>query len=133
MPANDGRHGPTSRRALIKTISIAAAAVGVLALAACTSTTTSPPVPATPAAATGPGAGSAGTLTGAGSTYVAPFFALAFARYHQLHPAVTVNYAVVGSSAGIAAISAQQVDFGASEAPKAWPTTSASRQAPGCT
>ena len=156
MPANDGRHGPKSHRALIKTISIAAAAIGVLALAACTSTTTSPPVPATPAAATGTAAGSPGTLAGAGSTYVAPFFALAFARYHQLHPAVTVNYSAVGSSAGIAAISARQVDFGASDvpmnaselaaakgarsprcpmrwAPKAWPTTWASRQAPGCT
>ena len=117
MPANDGRHGPKSHRALIKTISIAAAAIGVLALAACTSTTTSPPVPATPAAATGTAAGSPGTLAGAGSTYVAPFFALAFARYHQLHPAVTVNYSAVGSSAGIAAISARQVDFGASDVP----------------
>ena len=67
-----------------------------------------------------------------------------------------MNYAVVGSSAGIAAISARQVDFGASDvpmnaselaaakggpitqvpdrwAPKAWPTTSTSRPAPGCT
>ena len=117
MPANDGRHGPKSRRALIKTISIAAAAIGALALAACTSTTTSTPVSATPAAATGTGVGSAGTLTGAGSTYVAPFFALAFAKYHQQHPAVTVNYSPVGSSAGIAAISAQQVQFGASDVP----------------
>jgi phosphate transport system substrate-binding protein len=117
MPANDGRHGPKSHRTLIKTISIAAAAVGALALAACTSTTTSSPVPATPAAATGTSTGSAGTLTGAGSTYVAPFFALAFARYHQQHPAVTVNYSPVGSSAGIAAISARQVDFGASDVP----------------
>ena len=119
MPANDARHGPQFRRALTKTISIAAAAIGILALAACTSTstTTSPPVPATPAAATSTGAGSAGTLTGAGSTYVAPFFAPAFAKYHQLHPAVTVTYSAVGSSAGIAAISAQQVDFGASDVP----------------
>ncbi len=98
MPANDGRHGPKSRRTSIKTISIAAAAIGALALAACTSTTTSPPVPATPAAATGTGADSAGTLTGAGSTYVAPFFALAFARYHQQHPAVAVDYSPVVSS-----------------------------------
>ena len=60
MPANDGRHGPKSHRALIKTISIAAAAIGALALAACTSTTTSPPVSATPAAATGSGAGPRG-------------------------------------------------------------------------
>ena len=119
MPANDGRHGPKPRRALIKTISIAAAAIGALALAACTSTstTTSPPVPAIPAAATGTGAGSAGTLTGAGSTYVAPFFALAFTEYHQQHPAVTVNYSPVGSSAGIAAISARQVNFGTSDVP----------------
>ena len=117
MPANDGRHGPKPHRTLIKAISIAAAAIGALALAACTGTTTSPPVPATPAAAIGTGAGSAGTLTGAGSTYVAPFFALAFARYHQQHPAVTVDYSAVGSSAGIAAISARQVDFGASDVP----------------
>ena len=117
MPANDGRHGPKSRRTLIKSISIAAAAIGTLALAACTGTTTSPPVPAAPAATTGTGAGSAGTLTGAGSTYVAPFFAAAFAKYHQQHPAVTVNYSPVGSSAGIAAISAKQVDFGASDVP----------------
>jgi len=101
---------------LIKTISIAAAAIGVLALAACTSTTTSTPVAATPAA-TATGAGSAGTLTGAGSTYVAPFFALAFARYQRQHPGVIVSYSAVGSSAGIAAISAQQVDFGASDVP----------------
>ena len=117
MPANDGSPGPKPHRTSIKTISIAAAAIGALTLAACTSTTTPTPVPATPAAATGTGVGSAGALTGAGSTYVAPFFTLAFARYHQQHPAVTVNYSAVGSSAGIAAISAQQVDFGASDVP----------------
>ncbi len=117
MPANDGRHGPKSHRALIKTIIIAAAAIGALALAACISTTTSTPVPATPAAATGSDAGFAGTLAGAGSTYVAPFFAAAFAGYHQQHPAVTVNYSAVGSSAGIAAISAGRVNFGASDVP----------------
>ncbi len=69
---------------------------------------------ATPSAGS---SGHTGTLTGAGSAYVAPFFALAFARYHQQHPAVTVNYSAVGSSAGIAAISAQQVNFGASDVP----------------
>jgi phosphate transport system substrate-binding protein len=40
-----------------------------------------------------------------------------FARYHQQHPAVTVRYSAVGSSAGIAAFSAGQVDFGASDVP----------------
>jgi len=111
MPANDGRHGRKSRT-LIKTISIAAAAIGALAVAACSSTTA--PVPAAVAAA---GSSSPGTLTGAGSTYVAPFLALALARYHQQHPAVTVTYSAVGSSAGIAAISARQVSFGASDVP----------------
>ena len=90
----------------------AAAAIIVLAVGACSSTTTST---ASTTASTGPGG--PGTLTGSGSTYVAPFFSLAFAQYHQLHPAVTVNYSAVGSSAGIAAISAQQADFGASDVP----------------
>jgi phosphate transport system substrate-binding protein len=114
MPANDDRHGPKFHRTLIKTISSAAAAIGALALAACSSTTS---VPVTPVAVTGTGGSSAGTLTGAGSTYVAPFLALALAKYHQQHPAVTVTYSPVGSSAGIAAISARQVNFGASDVP----------------
>ncbi len=57
------------------------------------------------------------TLSGAGSTFDAPFFDLAFARYHHAHPAVTVNYSAVGSSAGIAALTAQHADFGASDVP----------------
>ena len=114
MPANDGRHHHITHRAGIGTLGACAAAIIVLALAACTSTTTTP---ATSTAATAIPSGGPGTLTGAGSTYVAPFFALAFARYHQQHPAVTVNYSPVGSSAGIAAISARQVDFGASDVP----------------
>jgi phosphate transport system substrate-binding protein len=114
MPANDDRHDPKSRRTLIKTISVAAAAIIALALGDCSSTTTTPAT--STAASTGP-SGGPGTLTGAGSTYVAPFLALALAKYHQQHPAVTVTYSPVGSSAGIAAISAQQVDFGASDVP----------------
>jgi phosphate transport system substrate-binding protein len=57
------------------------------------------------------------TLTGSGSTFDEPFFAVAFAQYQQQHPGVTIGYAAVGSSAGIAAISAQQVNFGASDVP----------------
>ena len=57
------------------------------------------------------------TLNGAGSTFDAPFFSAAFARYQQQHPGVTIGYSAVGSSAGIAAISARQVDFGASDVP----------------
>jgi phosphate transport system substrate-binding protein len=42
---------------------------------------------------------------------------VAFAHYQQQHPGVTIGYSAVGSSAGIAAFSAQQVDFGASDVP----------------
>jgi phosphate transport system substrate-binding protein len=114
MPANDGRHHHITHRARVGTFSACAAAIIALAPGACTSTTTTP---ATSTAASAASSGDTGTLTGAGSTYVAPFFALAFAKYHQQHPAVTVNYSPVGSSAGIAAISARQVDFGASDVP----------------
>jgi ABC-type phosphate transport system substrate-binding protein len=55
----------------------AAATIIVLALGACSSTTTTPAT--STAASAGPSSGP-GTLTGAGSTYVAPFFALAFAH-----------------------------------------------------
>ena len=61
--------------------------------------------------------GHAPTLTGAGSTFDAPFFSVAFAKYEQQHPAVSIGYSAVGSSAGIAAFSAGQVDFGASDVP----------------
>ena len=57
------------------------------------------------------------SLTGAGSTFDAPFFAAAFTRYHKLDPAVSVNYAAVGSSLGIKHFSAGAMDFGASDVP----------------
>ena len=47
----------------------------------------------------------------------APFFAAAFARYHQLDPTVSVNYSAVGSSLGIKHFSAGAIDFGASDVP----------------
>ena len=115
MPANDGRHHRTTHRAYISTLS-AGAAIIALTLAACTTTTnsTSSSAPGTTAAAA---SGPDMTLTGAGSTFDAPFFDLAFAKYHQQHPGVTVGYSAVGSSAGIAAFSAKQADFGASDVP----------------
>jgi phosphate transport system substrate-binding protein len=57
------------------------------------------------------------TLTEAGSTFDAPFFDLAFAKYHQQHLAVSISYAAVGSGAGIAAFSAKKAGFGASDVP----------------
>jgi phosphate transport system substrate-binding protein len=56
------------------------------------------------------------TITGAGSTFVAPLVA-------AWTPAIghafgyTLQYSAVGSGAGIAAITSNQVDFGASDAP----------------
>src|ERR1019366_4236743 len=114
MPANDGRHHHITHRARVGTFSACAAAIIALAPGACTSTTTTP---ATSTAASAASSGDTGTLTGAGSTYVAPFFALPLAKSHQPPRASSVNYSPVGGSAAIPAISARQVDFGASDVP----------------
>jgi phosphate transport system substrate-binding protein len=53
------------------------------------------------------------SLTGAGSTFVAPLVSQWISHYS----AASINYSGVGSGAGIAAISGRQVDFGASDAP----------------
>ena len=96
MPATDGRHHLTTHRTCRSTLGAGAALIITLTAAACT-TNTSPPAPATTAAAA---SGPAPTLTGAGSTFDAPFFDLAFAKYHQLHPAVTVGYCRGGEQRG---------------------------------
>jgi phosphate transport system substrate-binding protein len=156
MPANDGRHHRITYRTRTSTLS-AGAAIIALALAACTTTTSSTSTSSSAPGTTAAAASSPDmTLTGAGSTFDAPFFDLAFARYHRQHPGVTVNYADVGSSAGITAFAAKQADFGASDVPmtaaeqaaakgdqvvqvpvdlgvKEWSTTCPSGRAPGCT
>jgi phosphate transport system substrate-binding protein len=58
----------------------------------------------------------AGTLNGAGSSLVGPALAI-WGPMYKAAKGVTVNYASVGSGAGIAQISARTVDFGASDAP----------------
>jgi phosphate transport system substrate-binding protein len=105
----------------------AAAAVILLALAACGTTTTAAMSSPTPTPLSFGSGGHRPTLTGAGSTFVAPFFSVAFAKYHQQHPAVSIGYAVVGSGAGITAFSAKQVDFGASDVPMTAAEQSAAR------
>jgi phosphate transport system substrate-binding protein len=105
----------------------AAAAVILLALAACGTTTTAAMSSPTPTPLSFGSGGHRPTLTAAGSTFVAPFFAVAFAKYHQQHPAVSIGYAVVGSGAGITAFSAKQVDFGASDVPMTAAEQSAAR------
>lgn len=60
-----------------------------------------------------------GSLTGAGSTFVAPFFQKAFFDYNSKYPQVSVNYQSVGSGAGIQQFIKKTVDFGASDVPMA--------------
>ena len=111
QPGSRPRHGPH------RAIWAAAAAVILVALAACGTTTTAATTSPTPTPLSFGSGGYRPALTGAGSTFVAPFFAVAFAKYHQQHPAVSIGYAVVGSGAGITAFSARQVNFGASDVP----------------
>jgi phosphate transport system substrate-binding protein len=117
MSAHTARRGLPPRHTTHLALA-AAAAVIVLAVSACTSTTSTSGSPASVvAAASTASGGHRPTLSGAGSTFDAPFFSAAFTRYQQQHPGVSIGYSAVGSSAGIAAISARQVDFGASDVP----------------
>jgi phosphate transport system substrate-binding protein len=128
MSGHNDQPGSQRRRASYRAAWAAAATVILLALGACSTTTA-----ATTSAGSAPTVASFGsgghkaTLTGAGSTFVAPFFAVAFAKYHQQHPGVSISYAVVGSGAGIAAFSAKQADFGASDVPMTSAEQSAAR------
>jgi phosphate transport system substrate-binding protein len=56
------------------------------------------------------------TVTGAGSTFVAPLVAAWTPAVGHAF-GITLQYSAVGSGAGIAAITSNQVDFGASDAP----------------
>ncbi len=55
-------------------------------------------------------------LTGAGATFPQPLYAKWFAEY-AAKTGVKINYQSIGSGGGIKQISAQTVDFGASDAP----------------
>lgn len=69
-------------------------------------------------------------ISGAGSTFDAPFFSTAFAAYQKSHPGVGVSYAAVGSSAGIARFAAGQTDFGATDVPASPADLAGSRGGP---
>ena len=99
---------PHPRRALPKAAGVLALLAA--ALTACTNTATSTAHPT--AVDT-----TVAQLTGAGSTFDAPFFNLAFPAYHRDHPGIAVSYAAVGSSAGITRFAAGQVSFGATDVP----------------
>jgi phosphate transport system substrate-binding protein len=59
---------------------------------------------------------SSGTVSGAGSTFVAPLVTKWMAPVQQ-QLGLTLNYNAVGSGGGVSAITNKQVDFGASDAP----------------
>lgn len=81
-----------------------AAAVALIALAACSHPS-------------GGASANATQLTGAGSSFVYPFFSKAFYEYSKSHPDVSVNYQSIGSGGGIQQFSQKAVDFGASDVP----------------
>ena len=89
---------------------LGAAAASALVVSACGSQ------PTPPSGGSSADVGS-GNLTGAGSTFVAPFFDAAFYQYQSQHSNVTVNYQAVGSGAGIKQFQAGTVDFGATDVP----------------
>jgi phosphate transport system substrate-binding protein len=61
------------------------------------------------------GSQSSVTLSGAGSTFVMPFYTTAFQKYTPI-TGVKVSYGAVGSGAGIRSLKDRVVDFGASDA-----------------
>ncbi|MGC9220126.1 MAG: phosphate ABC transporter substrate-binding protein PstS [Solirubrobacteraceae bacterium] len=71
----------------------------------------------------------AGSLTGAGSTLVAPAVENIWAPDFHAATGNTVTYGAVGSGAGISQITANTVDFGASDAPL---TSSQASSCTGC-
>ena len=57
------------------------------------------------------------SLTGAGATFPYPLYSKWISEYNKLHPNVKINYQSIGSGGGIRQITANTVDFGATDAP----------------
>ena len=88
----------------------------VLGLVACKG---NPPAPAPAAADTTSAANKDGiiSLTGAGATFPYPLYSKWISEYNKLNPNVKINYQSIGSGGGIRQITANTVDFGATDAP----------------
>ena len=99
----------------MKRILVAASVAAGLLLAACGGTSSATTTPATGGATAPPPPAAA--LTGAGSTFVYPYFSAAFYAYHLKYSQATVNYQSIGSGAGIQQFVKKTVDFGASDVP----------------
>ena len=61
--------------------------------------------------------GGAVRLQGAGATFPAPLYQKWVSEYGKLQPNITIDYQSIGSGGGIQQITAQTVDFGASDTP----------------
>jgi phosphate transport system substrate-binding protein len=97
------------RKRTVLTGALATLAVLVLTLAAaCGSSSNS--------SSSGGGGSATSTITGAGATFPAPLYTKWAAEYQKVS-SVQLNYQAVGSGAGIQAIEAKTVQFGASDAP----------------
>ena len=116
--------GPRRRTRRLFTVALLS---GGALLAACSSsstpatTTTAPPggtkAPGNSSYLTADLNAPAGALTAAGSTFVQPFFTVAFHNYTAKNQALQINYSGVGSGAGISAFEAGTVNFAASDVP----------------
>ena len=56
-------------------------------------------------------------INAAGATFPYPIYSKWFDDFHKANPGVQINYASVGSGAGIGQLQAGTVDFGASDMP----------------
>lgn len=56
-------------------------------------------------------------INGAGATFPYPIYSKWFDLYHRAHPELQFNYQSIGSGGGIRQLTAQTVDFGASDSP----------------
>jgi phosphate transport system substrate-binding protein len=83
-----------------------------LGLAACGSSSTSSSSSSS-ASSTTSSSGASGTISGAGSTFAAPVYE----QWASSLSPLTVNYQAIGSGAGLTAVEAKTVDFGASDPP----------------
>jgi len=91
---NRGRRCPIHRRGVVRCV---LAALAALALHS--------------------GARAAVLLNGSGSTFAFPLYSKWVEAFHQREPDISVNYASIGSGAGVANVTAGTTDFGASDDP----------------
>ncbi len=103
--------------------------VGLLALVACKGNQPAPgPAPAVSDTAAEVKKDEAISLTGAGATFPYPLYSKWISEYNKLNPNVKINYQSIGSGGGIRQITANTVDFGATDAPM---NRDEAKQAPG--